>query len=93
MTNYHKIATAVIRISALTFILSSILDVGIVMTGILLISLEIIPRDAFAHEIYLIQSVFWLIGGGILFARSKSLATYVLDGLDEEKKIGEAKSQ
>lgn len=87
MNNNQKIAAIVIRISALTLMFTSIIDIGVVVFGILLIALEIIPRDAFAHEIYFVQGIFFLIGGLILFARSKSLARFIADALEDDEKL------
>lgn len=85
MSDYKKIATIIIRISGVTFILSGILDTGILVTGILLMSLELIPKDAFAYEIYSVQAVFFLLGGLILYKRSKSLANSIVDGLRNDE--------
>lgn len=86
MNNYQKIATIFLRVSGLTFMLSAILDVGIVVASIFLMSIEVIPRDALAYETYFLQSFFFLIGGLILYVRSKSLANSIIDGLQDDKK-------
>jgi hypothetical protein len=85
MNNYQKIAAIFIRVSGLTFMLSAILDLGIIAAGIFLISLEVIPRDVFAYETYFLQSFFFLIGGLILYVRSKSLANSIVSGLMDDK--------
>lgn len=85
MNNYRKIATIIIRISAFTFMVSSFVEIGIMSAGILLISLEMIPREALAYEVLFISAVFYLTAGLSLFARSKSLANYIVEGLMDEK--------
>lgn len=65
--------------------ITSFLEIGIMATGVLLISLEVIPRDAIAHEVLFISATFYLIGGLILFVRSKSLAGYIVEGLEDEQ--------
>jgi len=85
MNNYQKIATIIIRVAGLTFVLSAVLEIGIVVTGILLISLDLMPREVLVHEMYFVQAAFSLIGGLILFARSKSFANYIIEGLQDSK--------
>ena len=86
MNDYQKIATIFIRIMALLAMFYAIIDIGILATGILLISMEVIPREAFAHEIYFLQIVFYLMGGIILFARSKSLANAIIASFQDDDK-------
>jgi hypothetical protein len=85
MNNYRNIAIIMFRITAISFIVSALLEVAIVMASIVLISLGIVPQDAIAHEAWMIQGVFFLIGGGILYSRSRSLAGYVCEALEPEK--------
>jgi hypothetical protein len=89
MNNYRNIAAIFIRIMALTMLFYAVLDLGILLTGILLISLEIIPREQLAHEIYLVQIIFFFLGGAILYGRSKSLAKSIVDGLLPDEKEAE----
>lgn len=85
MNNYQKIAAIFVRTMALFMMLYAIIDIGILATGILLISMEIFPRDAFAHEIYFVQIVFFLLSGVILFARSKSLGNSIAASLEDDE--------
>lgn len=89
MNNYQKIAAIVIRVSAITFLLSTLIDAGIVSVGFLLISLERIPREVLVHEIYILQGTFSLVIGIILYVKSESLARYIIDDLQDEESTPE----
>jgi hypothetical protein len=85
MIDYKKIAVMLVRMTALSFLLSGILDLAMVSCSILLISLNVIPQDAIAHEAWFIQSTFFIIGGMILYGRSNSVATSIVSGLVESE--------
>lgn len=85
MGKYEKIAVIVIRGVALSFLFSTLNELGIISFGILLSSLGIISHNAISYEGRLILAVFFLISSLVLFARSKSLAKYLVEGLEDEK--------
>ena len=86
MNNYQKIAVIVLRTSALTLMFSGLLEWAIMSAGVLLISLEVFEKDTIAYETLSLASFFYFIGGFILFARSKSLVSYIVDGLEDDNK-------
>ena len=83
MNNYKKIAAIVIRISALTFFLYAVMDWGIMAAGVLLsTTFHIIQSTSVAYEARKLQSTFLLIISLVIYARSKSLASYIVEGLN-----------
>jgi hypothetical protein len=82
MNNYKKIAAIIIRVSALTFFLSAVVEWGIIAAGTLLsTTFHLIQPTSVAFEARLLQSVFVLIAGVALYARSKTLANYIVESL------------
>jgi hypothetical protein len=64
-----------------------VIEWGIIATGTLLINFGLFPRAFIASEARLLASVFYLIVGLTLYARSKSLASYIVrELLDNENK-------
>lgn len=82
MNNFKKLITIIIRLQALAIILVAIIQWGIIAVSIIIASLS--PNRAFNFDAYLISSVMYLIVGSILYARSKSLANYLIAGLPDE---------
>jgi hypothetical protein len=81
MNNYQKIATICIRSTALGMFLTAFVLWGVVAVGILLSGFGVNSIAALGAEAYFIQSVFFLLLGIVLYARSKSLAKYIVEGL------------
>lgn len=85
MNKYEKIAVIVVRGVALSFLFSMISELGIIAVGTLLSSLGVISHTSIAYDARLLLSVFFLISSLALFVRSKSLAKYLVEGIEEDK--------
>ena len=83
MNNLKKLVTIIIRLQALAIILTAIIQWGIIAVSIILASLK--PNTVANYETYLISSIMYLIVGLILYARSKSLASYFIAGLEGDE--------
>jgi hypothetical protein len=90
MIDYKKIAIISVRILAISFILSGILELIMVVTAILLVSRGTIPQEIMAQEVWFLQSVIWIIGGTFLHFRSKSLGTVIVESLFGNDDVNEA---
>ena len=81
MNNYEKIAAICIRVTALGVFLTAFALWGMIAVGVLLATFDVNSYASMGLETYFIQSVFFLLLGTILYARSKSLAKYIVAGL------------
>lgn len=83
MNDFEKIVIILIRLQALSFILMAMVYWGIIAVAIIIASLD--PKRVANYETLLITSIFSLVVGLILYARSKSLANYFIAGLQKDE--------
>ena len=81
MIDYKKIAVISVRICAISFLFSGILDLIMIVTTILLVTRGTIPPETVAQEVWFVQGVVWIIGGTFLYVRSKSLGVVIVESL------------
>jgi hypothetical protein len=84
MNNYQKIAAIVLRCLACYILLFVAIEWGIIAMGTLLVDFGLFRRGSIAFESRLLSSVFYLIAGLALYARSKSLANYIVGKFQDE---------
>jgi hypothetical protein len=84
MIDYEKVAVIVLRSLACYLLLFSILEWGIIASGVLLVQFGFLSRGTIAFEARLVASVFYLFGGLVLLGRSKQLAHRMVEGLTDE---------
>ena len=89
MNNYRNIATIVIRAFACYLLLFVAIEWGIIAAGILLSIFRIFSRNPVAYEARLLSSVFYLIAGLVLYARSKSIASRITESLPDDSDSNE----
>jgi hypothetical protein len=82
--DYKKIATIVVRGVSLSFIFSGLNEIGIIVSARFLEDFKAIPHGSVAFETRILLIVFYLVTGLSLFKWSRSLAEYLLQGLDED---------
>jgi hypothetical protein len=85
MSDIKKITIILIRVQAFGFILLAIMQWGIIATLILLASLRETPNVIANYEYLLISSIFYLVIGIILYARSESLASHFISSVQNSK--------
>lgn len=79
--DYKKFAQISVRICAISFLISGILELLMIVTAMLLVTKGSIPQELVAQETWFLQSIFWLIGGTFLYIRSKSLGATIVESL------------
>lgn len=79
--DYREFAQISIRICAISFLITGILELLMSVTAVLLVSRGWVPQELVAQETWFLQSVFCLFGGTFLYARSKSLGATIVDSL------------
>lgn len=85
MNNLKKLITIIIRLQALGFVLQAIAMWATILIGILVASLQAVPSEFANYGFILMTSIVYLIIGLILYARSKSLASYFISGFQDEE--------
>jgi hypothetical protein len=83
MKDLQKIATIVLRGFACYLLIFVAIEWAIIGGGTLLIILGLFPRTSIAFEARLLSSVVYLIGGLLLYYRSESLASRIVEGLHD----------
>ena len=83
--DYRKIAIIVVRGVSLSFIFSGLNEIGIIVSARFLEDFKAIPHGSVAFEARILLIVFYLITGLSLFKWSRPLASYLLQGLDDDR--------
>jgi hypothetical protein len=76
MNDLKKLVIIIIRLQALAIILVAVIQWCIIAASIIIAALN--PNRVANYESYLISSIMYLIVGLVLYARSKSLASYFI---------------
>ncbi len=76
MNEIKKITIILVRIQAMSFVLMGLFQWAMLATSLLVISLKSVPSEVANFEVSLASGIIFLIFGVILWARSRSLASY-----------------
>ncbi len=85
MTNIKKLIVIIIRLQALAFILQAIAMWCMIAVGFVTAAFQSVPSSFSNYESSLILSIVYLVIGLILYLRSKSLARYFINALDDDE--------
>ena len=85
MYNIKKLIVIIIRLQALAFILQAIALWSMIAIGIVAASLQSVPSQFSNYESSLILSIVYMVIGLILYIRSRSLAVYFINSIQEDK--------
>ena len=85
MNNIKKLIVIIIRIQAIGFMLQAIAVWSMIAVGIISASLQAVPSQLSNYESSLILSIIYLIIGLILYLRSKSLAAYFINAVQDDE--------
>lgn len=89
MIDYKKFGIISIRICAISFFISGILELMMIVTAMLLVGSGKLAPEMLMQEIWFIQSLLWFVGGTFLYVRSRSLGTAIVESLFPEEKDSE----
>ncbi len=84
MIDYEKFAAIVLRCLAYYILFFAVIEWGMIGAGGLLMRFGVFSRTSIALEARLLSSIFYLIGGLVLLARSRSLAARIVEGLNDD---------
>lgn len=84
MNKYKKIAIIVVRGFAISFLVSTMIEVGIIASDTLFVRTGIYDRSEIAFKPRLILLVFYFLGSLFLFTQSKPIANVLIQGLVDE---------
>ena len=85
MTNIKKLVVIFIRLQALAFILQAIALWSMIAVGFVAAAFQSVPSRFSNYESSLILSIVYLVIGSILYFRSRSLARYFINALDDDE--------
>ena len=88
MNDLKKLTIVIIRLQALAIFLTALIQWGIMLTGILLSSLRA-KHAEYNNEVFVISSILYLIVSITMWARSKALAGYFINGLEDEQQAND----
>jgi hypothetical protein len=81
MIDYKKIAIISVRIAAITFLLSGILQLGDIAILVLLVSRGAVASEVVLSEVWIVQAILTIAGGIFLHVRSKSMGSAIVETL------------
>jgi hypothetical protein len=85
MINYEKIATIVVRGFAVSFFISTIVEVAIIATDAFCVRTGVYLKSEIAFRPRVMLAAFFFIGSAFLYFKSKFFVEYVMKGLEDEK--------
>jgi Sec-independent protein secretion pathway component TatC len=94
MINYQKIAAIVIRGFAVSFFISTLVEVAIIATDAFFVQAGIYPRSEIAIRPRIMMAAFFFIGSSFLYFKSEFFVEYLMKGLEEpEPREGSPESE
>lgn len=89
MNDYQKIATIVVRGFAVSFLLSTAIEVGIVASDFIFVQTGLSKHSEISFKPRLALIVFYFLGGMLLSYQSKAIGKALAEGLFDEPEAKE----
>lgn len=94
MIDYKKFGIISIRICAISFLISGVLELMMIVLAMLLVSGGKLAPEMLMQEIWFLQALLWFVGGTFLYVRSRSLGAAIVESLfPEEEDLGKAEGK
>ncbi|MDQ6785357.1 MAG: hypothetical protein M3033_00865 [Acidobacteriota bacterium] len=98
MNDYQKIAIIVIRGFAVSFLISTAIEIGIIASDILFVKTGLSSHSEISFKPRVVLAVFYFLGSMFLSYQSKMIGKSLVQGLEdasteEEKTVDESTAQ